>query len=106
MRISKASELLSFWEECHGELEREEWRELFLSHECVSDILNQRQERIVVAVRRNMKLHDVLEDLHKQDDRHLEFLDKYYPYRHSHPEELKSRIEQRERDSGRWGRSF
>jgi hypothetical protein len=106
VRITKPTDLLSYWEECHGKLENEEWRKLFLTHECIQDVLKHRQERILVAVRRNIKLHDILEDLYKQDDRHLEFLDKYYPYRDSQPDELKSRIEQRERDSGRWGRRF
>ena len=51
-------------------------------------------------------LHDVLEDLYAQDNRTQDFLDKYYPYRDSQPEELGSRIEQREKDGGRWGRRF
>jgi hypothetical protein len=106
LRISKPIELLVFWEEVHGKLENEEWKELFLNHECIKDILKQKQERILVAVRRNVKLHDILEDLYKQDDRHQEFLEKYYPYRNSQPDELQSRIEQRERDSKRWGRRF
>jgi len=106
MRISKPSELLAFWELTHGVLEKEEWRILFLKHECIEDILKHKQERILVAVRRNTKLHEILEDLYHQDDRHTEFLEKYYPYRSSRPEELNSRIEQRERDAGRWGRRF
>ena len=72
----------------------------------MKDILNQRPERIAVAVRRNAKLQEVLEDLYAQDNRTQEFLDKYYPYRGSQPEELGSRIEQREKDGGRWGRQF
>lgn len=97
MRISSPSDLLQFWEKCHGKLETEELRELFVRHECVEEILNQQQERIVVAIRRNIKLRDILEDLYMQDDRHTEFLDKYYPFRNSKPEELRSQIEQRER---------
>ena len=106
MRISKPVDLLIAWEQIHGKLESEKWRKLFLIHECVDEILKQKQERILVAVRRNVKLHEILEDLYEQDNRHEEFLEKYYPYRNSQPEELRSRIEQRERDSGRWGRRF
>ena len=72
----------------------------------MKDILKQRPERIAVAVRRNAKLHQVLEDLYAQDNRTQEFLDQYYPYRDAQPEELGSRIEQREKDGGRWGRRF
>jgi hypothetical protein len=106
LRVSKPLELLLFWEQVHGKLDNEEWRALFLNHECIKDILKNKQERILVAVRRNTKLHEILEDLYKQDDRHQEFLEKYYPYRNSQPDELQSRIEQRERDSKRWGRRF
>jgi hypothetical protein len=104
--IRKPEDLLTFWEEVHGELETKDLRWRFLHHECMEDILKQRPEHIAVAVRRNIKLHDVLADLYAQDNRTQEFLDKYYPYRDSQPEELGSRVEQREKDGGRWGRRF
>ena len=106
MNIRKPEDLLAAWEEVHGVLESKDLRWRFLHHECMKDILKQRPERIAVAVRRNAKLHDVLEDLYAQDNRTQDFLDKYYPYGDSQPEELGSRIEQREKDGGRWGRRF
>lgn len=106
MNVRKPEDLLAAWEEAHGLLESKDLKLRFLKHECVEDILKHRPERIAVAVRRNPKLHDVLEDLYSQDDRLEEFLDKYYPYRKSQPEVLKSQIEQREMDGGRWGRRF
>ncbi len=106
MNIRKPEDLLVAWEEVHGALESKDLRLRFLDHECVKDILKHRQERIAVALRRNVKIYDALEDLYAQDNRTQEFLDKYYPYRDSQPEELKSRIEQREKDAGRWGRRF
>jgi hypothetical protein len=104
--IRKPEDLLTFWEEVHGQLETKDLRWRFLHHECMEDILKQRPEHIAVAVRRNIKLHDILADLYAQDNRAQEFLDKYYPYRDSQPEELGSRVEQREKDGGRWGRRF
>ena len=106
MNIRKSEDLLAFWEKIHGVLETKDLRSRFLHHECMKEILKHRQERIAVAVRRNAKLHDVLQDLYVQDNRTQEFLDKYYPYRDSQPEDLGSRIEQREKDGGRWGRRF
>ena len=106
MIIRKPEDLLAAWEEAHGVLESDDLRRRFLHHECMKDILKHRPERIAVAVKRNPKLHDVLEDLYAQDDRLEEFLDKYYPYRKSQPEVLKSQIEQREKDARRWGRRF
>ena len=106
MNIRKPEDLLAAWENVHGKLESDVLRKRFLEHECLADILKQRPERIAVAVRRNAKLHDVLQDLYAQDNRLEEFLDKYYPYRNSQPEVLGSKVEQRERDGGRWGRKF
>jgi len=106
MIIRRAEDLLEAWEEAHGPLENKDWRWRFLHHECMKDILKHRPERIAVAVRRNSKLHEILEDLYKQEDRLQEFYDKYYPYKDSQPKELSSRIEQREKESGRWGRKF
>ncbi len=106
MNIRKPEDLLAAWEEAHGELESKDLKWRFLHHECMTDILKHRPERIAVAVKRNAKLHAVLEDLFAQDDRLEEFLDRYYPYRRSQPEVLRSQIEQREKDGGRWGRRF
>jgi len=106
VNIRKPEDLLAAWEEAHGVLESKDLRWRFLNHECMKDILKHRPERIAVAVRRNPKLHGVLEDLYAQDNRLEEFLDKYYPYRKSQPEVLKSQIEQREIDAERWGRRF
>ena len=87
-------------------LESEDLKLRFLHHECMKNILKHRPERIAVAVKRNAKLKDILEDLYAQDDNTQEFLDKYYPYRNAAPEEPGSRIERREKDGGRWGRRF
>jgi hypothetical protein len=102
MNIQKPEDLLGAWEEVHGVLESKNLRWRFLHHRRMKDILKQRPERIAVAVRRNAKLHDVLEDLYAQDNRTQDFLDKYYPYRDSQPEELGSCIEQREKDGGQF----
>ena len=93
-------------EEIYGVLESKDLRWCFLDHKCMKDILKHREIRIAVAVRRNMKLYDVLEEIYTQDNRTEEFLDMYFPYPIAQPEKLKSRIEQRDKDAGYWRRRF
>jgi hypothetical protein len=57
-------------------------------------------------VRRNQKLIDVLKDLQNQELKKEEFLDKYDRYRNSRETNIGSKIENRERESGRWFRRF
>ena len=106
MVIRKPIDVLRFWEQEHGLITNETWRKQFLNHELMNSILEHRSEKIEVAIRRNVKLRGVLEDLYKQDDRLQEFYDKHYPYRNSQPEDAPSKIEQREKDAGRWGRRW
>jgi hypothetical protein len=106
VNIRKPEDLLAAWEEVPGVLDSKDLKWRFLHHECIKEILKYRPEHIAVAVRRNAKLYNVLEDLFAQNKRTQDFLDKYYPYRDSQPENLGSRIEQREKDDGRWGRRF
>ena len=72
----------------------------------MKEILKHPSENIEVAIRRNKKLKDVLDDLRKQVDKKEEFLDKYDKYRNSRDTSSGSKIESREKEGGRWGRSF
>ena len=105
MRIYKPEHVLAFWQEIHGELERK-WHNKFLKHRSMKEILKHPSENIEVAIRRNRKLKDVLDDLRKQVDKKEEFLDKYDKYRNSRENSSGSKIESREKEGGRWGRSF
>ena len=46
---------------------------VFLSHKTVNEIIKHKNDRIAVAIKRNTKLVDILEDLFKQEDHHREF---------------------------------
>jgi hypothetical protein len=72
----------------------------------MSEILKFESDKIKVAVRRNQKLIDVLKDLQNQELKKEEFLDKYDRYRNSREINIGSKIENRERESGRWFRRF
>ena len=106
MRIHNSSELLVFWGEIYGGL-KPAWKKAFLRHSAIKEILTYKSEQIMVAVRRNQKLNDVLKDLHHQAQRKEEFDRKQNPfYDANQGDESPSKIEQREIEGGRWGRSF
>ena len=105
-RIHNSKELLVFWEEIYGGL-KPTWKKAFLRHSAIKEILTYKSEQIMVAVRRNQKLNDVLKDLHHQAQRKEEFDRKQNPfYDANQGDESPSKIEHREIEGGRWGRSF
>ena len=105
-RIHNSKELLVFWEKIYGGL-KPVWKRAFLGHSAIQGILSYKSEQIMVAVRRNQKLNDVLKDLHHQTERKEEFDRKQNPfYDANQGDESPSKIEQREIEGGRWGRSF
>ena len=105
-RIHNSKELLVFWEEIYGGL-KPVWKRTFLAHSAIQGILSYKSEQIMVAVRRNQKLNDVLKDLHHQAQRKGEFDRKQNPFHDSKQgHESQSKIERREIEGGRWGRSF
>ena len=104
MRIHNSNELLVFWAEIHGGL-KPVWKRTFLQHAAIQGILSYKSEQIMVAVRRNQKLNDVLKDLHHQAQRKEEFDRKQNPFHDSKQgHESSSKIERREIEGGRWGR--
>ena len=104
--FNKAQDVLNFWESVHGELDAK-WRSVFLSDKTVKEIIKHKNDRIAVAIRRNTKLVDILEDLFKQEDRHHEFLLSQNPYFESIPDEPgRGDVEKREIQSNRFGRRF
>ena len=106
MRIHNSSELLVFWGEIYGGL-NPTWKKAFLRHSAIKEILTYKSEQIMVAVRRNQKLNDVLKDLHHQVQRKEEFDRKQNPFHDSKQgHESSSKVERREIEGGRWGRSF
>lgn len=66
--IHNSKELLVFWEEIYGGL-KPVWKRAFLGHYAIQGILSYKSEQIMVAVRRNQKLNDVLKDLHHQAEK-------------------------------------
>jgi hypothetical protein len=105
MNIRKPSDLLQFWQEVHGQLDIK-WQKVFLKEKAVKEILSHKSDNIKVAVRRNKKLKDILNDLRNQLEKKEQFLDKFDKYRNSREVETGSKIENREREGKRWGRSF
>ena len=79
MRIHKPSEVLSFWEEIHGEF-KPLWKPLFLHHKAMKRILEFQSDQIKVAIRRNKKLDLVLQDLEMQAANQEEFDRKQNPF--------------------------
>ena len=71
-RIHNPQTLLEFWEQVHGEL-KPKWRAKFLQHSAVKAILTFNSDQIKVAIRRGVKLNDVLGDLKDQAKRKEEF---------------------------------
>jgi hypothetical protein len=105
MNIRKSEDVLKFWQEVWGTLQPI-WHKKFLKHRSMKEILTHPSDHIKVAIRRNQKLADVASDLRKQVARTEEFLDKYDKYRNSREVETGSKIENREREGNRWGRTF
>jgi hypothetical protein len=106
MRIHNQQELMEFWEEIYGQV-KPVWRRAFLKHDAIKEILTYQSDQIKVAVRRNQKLNDVLKDLYHQSQCKEEFDRKQNPfYDTGIRDQSPSKIEQREIESGRWGRSF
>ena len=105
MNIKKPDDLLAFWQEIYGELDAK-WHKKFLRDKSVKEILTHQTDNIKVAVRRNKKLKEILSDLRAQVDKREEFLDKYDKYRNSREVNTGSKIEKREREGKRWGRTF
>ena len=105
MNINKPADLLAFWQEIHGQLDNK-WHQKFLKDKLIKEILNHPTDNIKVAVRRNRKLLEILDDLRNQVDKKEAFLDKYDKYRNSREGETGSKIESRDREGKRWGRTF
>ena len=105
MRIQNAQDVLKFWEEVHGTLDAK-WIVEFLKHQTIRFILNHDSDKIKVALRRNQKLEEVLIDLENQVTKKEDFDRQINPYYDSKQYESQSKIEQREKDGGRWGRTF
>lgn len=105
MKISNKNDLMDFWQEIHGPLEKR-WQIVFLRNKLLKRILEFPNENIKVAVRRNVKLVEILKDLEIQETKNEQFLDKFYKYRNSREGDSGSKIESREREGKRWGRTF
>ena len=106
MRIHNQQELLEFWEQVHGDL-KEELKKGFVSNSSIKQILAFESDHIKVAIKRNMKLIDVLKDLQNQAKRKEEFDRKQNPFYDANlRDEPSSKIEKREQEGGRWGRRF
>jgi len=105
MRIHNAEEVLAFWEEIYGQLESS-WKNKFLKHPSMKEILKHQSDNIKVAIRRNKKLSEVLDDLNNQKASKEAFDRKHNPFYESQQDQSSSKIERREKDGGRWGRSF
>jgi len=105
-RIHNPQTLLEFWEQIHGEL-KPKWRTKFLQHSAIKAILTFSSDQIKVAIRRRVKLNDVLDDLKDQSKRKEEFDRKQNPFYDANSRnESSSKIERRELESGRWGRTL
>ena len=105
MRIHNAQEVLDFWEEIYGDLDQS-WKIKFLKHPCMKSILKYQSDNIKFAIRRNQKLNAVLDDLENQKLNKETFDRRVNPYYDSGRDEPQSKIERREKDGGRWGRTF
>jgi hypothetical protein len=105
VRIYKPEHILAFWQETYEVLESK-WHKVFLKDPSIREILKFDSDKIKVAIRRNKKLKEILEDLRLQAVKNEEFLDKWDPYRKSREDTRGSKIERREEEGGRWGRKF
>jgi hypothetical protein len=114
MFFRSPEDVLLAWENSYGKLEGK-WRKEFLEHETMKPILKHLDEHIEVAIRRNKRLASILEDLYDQEYRLAEFNRSLHPHITTsegdssligrHERSAKSKIEGREREGGRWGRS-
>lgn len=68
MKISTAQDLLSFWELNHEKLSAK-YQEQFLNHPAVKNILVFESYDIKIAIKRNKKLVDALDELKDQKRR-------------------------------------
>ena len=91
MNINKPADLLAFWQEIHGQLD-DKWHQKFLKDKLIKEILNHPTDNIKVAVRRNGKLLEILDDLRNQVDKKEAFLDKYDKYRSSNSTDINDLI--------------
>ena len=106
MRIYRPKDVLNFWEEIYGEL-KTVWKPLFLNHRAMRKILKFDSDQIKVAIRRNKKLENVLEDLIEQSIKKEDFSKRQNPFINSvDTHKSTSKIENREREGKRWGRTF
>lgn len=86
LKFKTAHDVLIFWQECHGELS-DRWKNLFISDPKVAQILRFGiNESIMVAIKRNRKLSDILEDLHLQDQKTSDFKNAQNPFTNSIPD--------------------
>ena len=105
MRVHKPEEVLKFWEEVYGPLDSS-LKNNFLKHLSMKEILKYQSDNIKVAIRRNKKLADILTDLKNQGKNTDAFNKKHNPFHDSQQNQSQSKIERREKDGGRWGRSY
>lgn len=106
MRIHRPIDVLQFWEETYEVLEPK-WKQKFIEHKAMKRILKYKSDQIKVAIRRNKRLDNVLGDLIQQADKKEDFLRKQNQfYDANQRERSSSKIENREREGNRWGRSF
>lgn len=106
MRIYRPRDVLQFWEETY-EVLKPLWKPLFLNHRAMKRILKFESDQIKVAIRRNKKLDAVLEDLIQQSIKKEDFNRRQNPFLDSvEKQESTSKIENREREGRRWGRTF
>ena len=106
MRLYRPRDVLQFWEETYEAL-KPVWKPLFLNHRAMKRILKFDSDQIKVAIRRSKKLDDILEDLIEQSIKKDDFGRKQNPFFDTNaPRDSASKIENRERDGNRWGRTF
>jgi len=106
MRIYRPIDVLQFWEETY-EVLAPKWKSKFIHHKAIKKILKYNSDQIKVAIRRNKRLNAVLEDLIQQTIKKEDFLRKQNQfYDANQKERSSSKIENREREGNRWGRSF
>ena len=86
LQFKRTVDVLDFWQECHGEL-TDRWKILFLNDPKVDQIIRfESSEAIMVAIKRNRKLVNILEDLHIQGEKSSNFKNKENPYVNSIPD--------------------
>ena len=86
LKFKSANDVLGFWQECHGELTNR-WKALFVSDPKIDQIIRfGSSEAIMVAIKRNRKLTDILEDLKMQDEKTSNFNNIENPFSNSIPD--------------------